>query len=252
MEILQQLSHLTSMQILAGLVVAVIIGIGKTGISGIVLLAIPILASAFGAIESTGLMLSLFLLGDVFAVKAYARHGKWDEIRKLLPPALAGLAVGSLVGRFINDLQFKYLIASIVLVCLVAMVWQEYKRGQLKVPDAPWFVVLIGVLSGFATMIGNAAGPIFAIYLLAIRLNKQNYIGTTAWFFLIINLVKLPLQIFVWHNITWTTAALAIAALPAIFLGTRIGIWVIRKLPEKTFRYLVITMTVVVAIRMFF
>ncbi len=243
---------LSQWQILAGLIVAVMIGIGKTGIGGIVLLAIPILASAFGAIESTGLMLAMFLIGDLFAVKAYARHGQWSEIRKLLPPALAGLALGSLVGRYINDQQFKYLVAGIVLVCLLAMVWQEAKGDRLKVPDARWFVILIGVLSGFATMIGNAAGPIFAIYLLAIRLSKQNYLGTSAWFFLIINLVKLPLQIFVWHNITWTTALFAVAALPAIFIGTRIGIWVIRKLPEKAFRYMVIAMTAVVAVRMFF
>lgn len=252
MDPLQVLSSLSPWQITAGLIVAIFIGIGKTGISGIVLLAIPILASAFGAIESTGLMLAMFLIGDLFAVKAYSRHGRWDEIRKLLPPALAGLVLGSFIGRFINDQQFKYLIAGIVLICLVAMIWQEVKGDQLKVPDARWFVILIGVLSGFATMIGNAAGPIFAIYLLAIRLNKQNFLGTTAWFFLIINLTKLPLQIFVWHNITLTTALLAVLSLPAIFLGTRIGIWVIRKLPEKAFRYLVIAMTAIVAARMFF
>ena len=97
MDFLSVFQNLTHWQIIAGLIVAVIIGIGKTGIGGIVLLAIPILASAFGAIESTGLMLTMFLIGDVFAVRAYARHGKWEEIRKLLPPALAGLALGSLV-----------------------------------------------------------------------------------------------------------------------------------------------------------
>jgi uncharacterized membrane protein YfcA len=252
MNALAVFQSLTPWQIAAGLIVAIIIGIGKTGISGIVLLAIPILASAFGAIESTGLMLAMFLIGDLFAVQAYARHGNWQEIRKLLPPALVGLVIGSIVGRFINDQQFKYLIASIVLLCLIAMIWQEGKGDQFQVPDRPWFVILVGVLSGFATMIGNAAGPIFAIYLLAIRLNKQSYLGTTAWFFLIINLTKLPLQIFVWHNMTAGTALLAIAALPAIFLGTRIGIWIIRRLPEKTFRYLIIAMTALVAARMFF
>jgi hypothetical protein len=252
MDLLSVFQNLTQGQIIAGLAVAVIIGIGKTGISGVVLLAIPIMASAFGAIESTGLMLAMFLIADVFAVKAYARHGKWGEIRKLLPSTVVGLALGSLVGSFINDQQFKYLIAIIVLICLIAMIWQEVRGDQIKVPQARWFAILIGVMAGFATMIGNAAGPIFAIYLLAIRLNKQNYLGTTAWFFLIINVLKLPLQVFVWHNITWTTAILALSALPAIFIGTRIGIWVIRKLPEKGFRYLVIAMTAVVAVRMFF
>ena len=252
MEIFSIFQQLSTGQIVAGLLVALIVGISKTGVSGIVLIAIPILASAFGGIQSTGLMLSMFLIADVFAVKAYAQHGRWDEIRKLLPPALVGLAIGSVVGKFINDTQFKITIGSIILLCLVFMIWQEIKGDQLKIPEGRWFVILIGVLSGFATMIGNAAGPIFAIYLLAIRLKKQNYLGTTAWFFLIINLTKLPLQIFVWHNINWSTALLALSALPVIFIGTRIGIYVIKKLPEKAFRYLVIGMTALVAARMFF
>lgn len=252
MEILALFNSLTPWQITAGLMVALIVGIAKTGVAGIVLLAIPILASAFGAIESTGLMLSMFLIADIFAVKAYARHGRWDEIKKLLPPTLAGLIIGVGVGKFINDSQFKLLIGGIILICLVFMIWQEIKGDQLEVPKGRWFVILIGVLAGFATMIGNAAGPIFAIYLLAIRVNKQHYLGTTAWFFLIVNLTKLPLQIFAWHNISLSTAVLAVSALPVIFLGTRIGIYVIKKLPERAFRYLVITMTALVAIRMFF
>jgi len=101
MDLLSVFQNLTQGQIIAGLAVAVIIGIGKTGISGVVLLAIPIMASAFGAIESTGLMLAMFLIADVFAVKAYSQtceNGGKSE--KLLPSTVVGLALGSLVGSF--------------------------------------------------------------------------------------------------------------------------------------------------------
>ena len=252
MDFLAPLLQLSQWQIIATLIVAVLIGISKTGIGAVSLLTIPIMASAYGGRESTGLILSILLIADMFAVKAYAQHGRWDEIKKLLPSALFGLAVASVVGKYVNDQQFKYLIAGIIILCLVFMVWQEIKGGQIKVPKSQWFVLMIGALSGFATMIGNAAGPIFAIYLLALGLNKKNYMGTTAWFFLIINLTKLPLQIFVWKNINLGTAMVALATLPAIFIGTRIGLWVIKALPEKAFRYIILGMTALVAIRLFF
>lgn len=252
MEILLNYQTLSSWQIIAGIISAIIVGIARTGVSGMLLLAIPIMASAFGGIQSTGIMLLMMNFGDLMAVKVYSKHAKWDEIKKLLPSALVGLALGGIVGKYINEQQFKILIGGIVLLCLVFLLWQEIKGDQIRVPDRIWFVILFGILSGFATMIGNAAGPLFAIYLLAIRLNKQNYMGTTVWFFMIINLIKLPLQIFIWHNITLVTLSLAIIALPAIFLGTRIGVWIVKVLPEKSFRYLVIGITAIVALRMFF
>lgn len=242
---------LTGWQLVAIAAAAILVGMGKAGISAITLLAIPVLAQPFGSKASTGLILCLFLVGDVFAVNAYRRHVRWDEIRKMLPAALIGLLIGIFVGNMVNDRQFKYLIASIILLCLVFLLYQERKGSQIRVPHSMWFVILIGVLSGFATMIGNAAGPIFAVYLLAIGLDKQNYLGTTAWFFLVINLIKLPLQIFAWHNITGYTALLALGALPAIYLGIRLGLWVIRSLNEKHFRYLILAMTALACIRLF-
>ncbi|MDD2533301.1 MAG: sulfite exporter TauE/SafE family protein [Eubacteriales bacterium] len=252
MDILQTLQDLSVWQIVAGIISAIFVGIARTSVSAVLLLAVPIMASAFGAIQSTGLMLLMMNLGDLYAVKIYFHQARWDEIRKLLPPALFGLALGGVVGKFIDDQQFKTLIGGIVFVCLIFLVWQEIKGDKFEVPSSKWFIILFGILSGFATMIGNAAGPLFAIYLLAIRLNKFNYMGTTVWFFMIINLIKLPLQIFVWHNVHWTTLALAVIAIPAIFLGTRIGVWIVKKLPEKAFRYLIIAITTIVAISMFF
>jgi len=229
---------------------AVLVGFSKTGIGGAMMMVIPIVASVFGGKESTGIILPMLIVGDVFAVKYYNRHADWGNIKKLLPWTLVGLVIGVVVGSYINDQQFKVLIAISVLVCLVILLYSEKKGEELKVPSTVWFYALVGIASGFTSMIGNAAGPIISIYLLARGLKKNSFMGTAAWFFMILNLTKMPFQIFVWHNISFETMSLTLVMIPAILLGAIVGIGVIKKINEKPFRYLIIIMTAIAAFRL--
>ena len=99
-------------------------------------------------------------------------------------------------------------------------------------------------------MIGNAAGPIFSIYLLALGFKKNNFMGTNAWFFFIINFIKLPLQIFVWNNMGISSLATTILMLPLITIGAILGFFTLKKINEKYFRYIVILMTAIAALRL--
>jgi uncharacterized membrane protein YfcA len=229
---------------------AVLVGFSKTGISGVIMPVIPILASVFGGKESTGILLPMLLVGDIFALIYYNRHGEWSNIKKLLPSAVVGLALGILVGNYINDAQFKMIIAISLFAGLIILVYTEKKGESLKVPKGLWFYALTGAAAGFTSMIGNAAGPLFSVYLLAKGFKKNSFMGTTAWFFFIINFMKLPLQIFFWHNITLRTTVLSLSMIPAIALGAVVGAMVIKKLNEKAFRYLIIVMTFLSAIRL--
>ena len=251
MSILQYFD-ITLIQLLAIFFVALFVGMNKAGLSGITMVTIPVFAAVWGGRQSTGLMLLMLIMGDLFAVRAYYKGVRWDEIRSLLPPALAGIAIGAFTGHIIDDHQFKILIAVVIIACLILMIWRESKGTQFQVPHGRWFIFLIGISSGFASMVGNAAGPIFAVYLLAIGLNKKHYLGTTAVFFFIINLIKLPIQIFAWQSLTWKTALLVLLAVPVLYGGIRLGIWLIRKLNEKTFRYVILGLTAVSAVRLFF
>jgi len=123
------------------------------------------------------------------------------------------------------------------------MLWKDRKKDSNFFPDTWWFAASMGVLGGFATMIGNVAGPIFAIYLLAMHLPKNNFIGTQAWFFLIINISKFPLHIFVWKTITWESLKLDFMLLPGIALGAFLGVFLVKKIPDKTYRAVVIIVT---------
>lgn len=220
-----------------------VVGLSKTGLPGLGLFFVPLMALAFGAKASTGVLLPMLSLGDVFAVSYYRRHADVPRLVRLLPWALAGLAAGVTVGANLPDREFKRLLGVIVLVLLVLMLWQEFRKNKEAVPSGWWFPALAGFAAGFTTMVGNAAGPVMSLYLLSMRLPKAAFIGTSAWFFLIINLTKIPLQILFWHNISLASFTIDLMVLPAIALGAWLGLRLVGHIPEALFKGLVFTMT---------
>lgn len=229
----------------------IMIGGAKAGLRGMGMLAVPIMAAIFGGKISAGLVLPMLITADIFAVLYYNRDADWSYIWKLLPAAMAGVLIGLFVGLSINDDTFKIVMGIIVIGGLILMVAQERKALPAAVTQSYVFGAIFGLLAGFSTMIGNAAGPVMAVYLLAIGLPKNNFIGTGAWYFLIINLFKFPFHLWVWKTISWESLKLDLYAIPAIGLGIWIGIIVIKHLPEKEFRYFVIVMTFIAALRLF-
>ncbi len=249
MDFIQNLDF-TVIQWIFVILAALAVGLAKAGISGIVMVVIPLLAGIFGGKESTGVLLPMLITGDIFAVWYYHRHADWKNIKKLLPWTLTGIALGAVTGTYINDSQFKMLIGILILICLILLIYLGKKGDESIVPKKPYISIISGVIAGFATMIGNAAGPIFSIYLLASGFKKNKFMGTTAWFFFIVNITKLPLQIFVWENITGHTALITLSMLPFIAIGALIGFKIVKIINEKPFRYLILCMTAISAIRL--
>ncbi len=242
---------LTSLQwILLGLS-GLLIGMAKTGLSGVGLMVVPILASAFGGRPSVGLLLPILIFADVFAVVWYSRHAQWKHIIRLLPWAAIGILVAAMVGKSLSDITFNRLLSVIVIAGIVILVWRDVRSSKLKIPESRWFAASLGLLGGFATMIGNAAGPVMALYLLSMRLPKNSYIGTGAWFFFIVNLSKVPLHVWSWKTITTESFLLDVFMIPAIAAGAFLGIWVVRLLPEKVYRILIIVTTLLSAFLLF-
>jgi hypothetical protein len=226
---------------------ALFVGMSKVGIAGISMFYIPVLALIFGGKTSTGILLPMLMMADIFGVAYYHRHAEWKYLAKLLPWAFVGIGIGLWVGKIINDEWFKNIIAVLVFAGVGIMLWRERQHRTDIFPHTWWFAAIMGVLGGFATMIGNVAGPIFAIYMLAMNLPKNAFIGTGAWFFLIVNFFKFPLQVWVWNNIGWKTIVMDLMMLPAIAAGAFLGIWIVRKIPDKAYRTFIIIVTVLSA-----
>lgn len=225
-------------------VCALFIGMSKTGIQGITLLAIPLMAINFGAKPSTGLILPMLCFSDLIAVVYYRRSAEWKYILKLLPSAIVGFFVAIAVDHVIAADSFSRLMAICIFLGLAVMFWTEKKGADSKMYGAWWYAPLFGLMGGFTTMIGNAAGPVMSVYLLSMRLPKYSFVGTSAWFFLVVNYLKIPLQVFVWDNISWATLYLNVLTIPFMIIGAIAGIWFVKKVPEKTYRTFIIVVTV--------
>lgn len=241
--------HFTSAEFLFFMLVPFFIGMGKTGVSGVGMAAVPILAIVFGGKNSSGIMLPILCMADVFAVVYYHRHAKWAHLLKLFPWAALGVVVGTVAGDIIDDEAFRLIMAVIIFCSLAIMIWLE--RAKVKaIPTGWWFAATLGVLGGFTTMVGNLAGSVMALYLLSIRMPKNEFIGTAAWFFMIINLFKIPFHIIFWETITFDSFLLDLIGLPAIALGAFVGITVVKKIPELYYRWFIIFTTALAALVM--
>lgn len=223
---------------------ALLIGMSKTGIQGITMLAIPLMAINFGAKASTGLILPMLCFSDLIAVFYYRRTAEWKYIRKLLPSAVAGFFLALAVDKMIPADEFRRLMAVCIFIGIAVMFWSERKEKDSKMFSAWWYAPLFGLMGGFTTMIGNAAGPVMAVYLLSMKLPKYSFVGTSAWFFLLVNYLKLPLQIFVWDNISGVSLMLNAFSIPFMLIGAVLGIWFVKKVPEKSYRTFIIVVTV--------
>ncbi|MDX2249828.1 MAG: sulfite exporter TauE/SafE family protein [Bacteroidia bacterium] len=226
---------------------AMLSGMSKTGVAGIYYLTVPIMAAIFGGKVSTGVLLPILNIADFFAVWYYKRSANWTYIIRLVPVAFLGVILGTWVGNMISEEGFKLIMGIVVLFGIGVMVFMDLRKTT-DVPDYWWFSLLTGLISGFSTMVGNAAGSVLAVYLLSMRLPKDVYIGTTAWFFLIINLTKVPFHVFVWKTITWNSFLMGMAMIPVVGLGAVLGIWIVRQIPDKYYRGFVLVVTAASAI----
>ena len=207
---------------------ALLLGIAKSGIKGLAILIVTGLALVYGAKESTGILMPLLICGDILAVIYYKRHVKWVYLIKLLPWMVAGVLVGVVLGKDLPEDLFKSGMAVIILISVAMMYYWERKKER-KVPNHLSFAALMGMMAGFTTMVGNLAGVFSNIYFLAIKLPKNEFIGTAAWLFFIINLFKVPFHIWSWGTINLASFQISLSLIPAVILGFMFGVSIVKK-----------------------
>jgi uncharacterized membrane protein YfcA len=241
---------LTAVQWLLAIISALGIGVAKSGFAGVSMMHVLIFAFLFGARNSTGVVLPMLIIGDICAVLAFRQHAQWNYIRRMLPPACLGVVGAWGWMHQLDEELFKPLIGGIILV-LSALQIARLRRPDwfAHIPHATWFAWTLGLLAGFTTMLANAAGPIMALYFLAIALPKLEFVGTSAWFFFILNVFKVPFSagLGLIHQDTLLLNAILI---PAIALGLFAGRWLIRIVPQRLFDGLLLAFAAIAALRL--
>ncbi|MEW9050807.1 MAG: sulfite exporter TauE/SafE family protein [Neobacillus sp.] len=229
----------------------ILVGFSKTGVSSMGILVVTILMVIFPAKESIGIQLPMLIIADIFAVIFYRRSVVWKYLISLIPWVLTGIIFGYYVLNQINSDQLKPMIGILVLALTILHISRDRLGDKFNnaLPKSMWFSVTMGILAGFTTMIGNAAGGVMAIYLLMKGLPKQEFVGTGAWFFMFVNLIKIPFYSQL-GLITSESIMFNMWLIPTILLGAFIGIKLLPLIPQKAFQTLILGFTIVGAIRL--
>lgn len=235
------------------LVAAGFVGFAKTAISGTGSIAVALFALVLPARESTGTLLPLLIAGDLFAVGVYRRHASWPLIRRLFPWVAVGVVAGTAFLTQVDDTVMQRVIGLLLLA--LALLQLSTRSGRMAVllgdpgegPRRPGHVVgaaVAGVAAGFVTMVANAAGAVMTLYLLLSGFAMLEFLGTTAWFFLVVNLFKLPFSAGL-GLVDPGALLLDLALLPMVGLGAVAGVLLVRRLNQDQFEKAALVLVVV-------
>ncbi|MDQ5977878.1 MAG: uncharacterized protein QG602_850 [Verrucomicrobiota bacterium] len=231
-------------------VAAVFFGFSKTGIPGISILSVGILANLMPAKQATGVVLPMLIFADVFAFFVYRKNLDWRRVGRLLPWAVGGVVLGWLALGRIDDRQTARLVGVILLFMLGVNLWRRWKNPDDAAAHAPiWFGPAMGLFAGFTTMIANAAGPVMTLYLLAMRLPKLEFLGTGAAFFLVINWIKVPFAVQL-GIINSSSLSLDLWLLPAVALGALLGRPIVERVNQRWFENLSLGFAALAALKL--
>ncbi len=231
---------------------ALLVGFSKTAVGGISMVSVAIFAAVLPARASTGLVLLLFLVGDAFALRAYTRFTEWAVLRRLAPAVAVGIAVGALFLLVAADLAVRRTIGVILLVLVSVATVQKLRRRADDTepgPDTVPLMVSTGAISGFTSMVANAGGAILSLYLLRLRLPVMAFLGTTAWFFFVVNVVKVPISLGL-GLLDWSTVRATLVLSPAVVVGALAGRAVARRMSLATFEWVILTVTFAAALNL--
>ncbi|MET8646663.1 sulfite exporter TauE/SafE family protein [Streptomyces sp. NPDC004675] len=229
---------------------ALLVGFSKTAVSGANTVSLAIFAAVLPARASTGVLLPVLIVGDVLAVLTYRRHAHWPTLWRLFPAVAAGVVLGTLFLVWADDEVVRTSIGAILLLMAAVTMWRRRRSEQDVEPDAVTTRAgrakarSYGVLGGFTTMVANAGGPVMSMYLLSAGFRKLGFLGTSAFFFLIVNVSKVPFSAglgLIDGRSLLLDAALALFVVPGAFLGK----WAVNRINQRLFEQLVIAATVV-------
>ena len=213
-------------------------GFSKTAMPVAGVLAGPLLAATLGATVASGLMVPLLVLGDLFALARYRQHADWGLIRRLVPGVLLGFAITAVLFRVLPVSVLGRIIGVLILASLALEMWRRRTEGEnhrdLEPMTSKAGIAFFGTLAGMTTMAANAGGTAMTLYLVKMRVSMLAFMGTSAWFFFVLNLIKIPI-IGGLGFITRDTLVTDLWLAPVLVVGVFVGIAVFKRMNERVF-----------------
>jgi uncharacterized membrane protein YfcA len=218
---------------------ALSVGVSKAGFGGVGVIQVYLMAELFGK-ESVGILLPMLIVADLMVFPAYRKHGSWPPVWKLLWPALIGMTAGFFLLDWMPENLAKPLIGIIILTMAGLQLVRKWKPESFSVfAESKSYGAGAGVVAGFATMVANAAGPVFQLFLISRKIPKMELVGIGVRFFLLVNLIKLPFT----GGLGMTTVdslLFNLKLVPIILLGVVVGKWMLVRVSQLWFERIVL------------
>ena len=220
-------------------------GFSKTAVPGTGVLAGPLLVAALGAAPASGFVMPLLLVGDLFALARYRQHANWPLIVRVIPGVLVGVGLTALLFWYVDTRTLGRIVGLLILVSVALEVW---RRRRPRIPETTGkhraAAALFGTLAGMTTMAANSGGAAMTLYLLNMRVSMLAFMGTFAWFFFILNAIKVPILVGLGfldgESLRWS-----LAFSPVVVAGALIGYATFRRMDERVFANVALALSAV-------
>lgn len=241
-----------TLELIVLVVIAVFIyGFSKTAMPVAGVVAGPLIAASLGPAIGSGFVVPLLILGDLMGLALYRSHADWRLMRRLVPGVLAGFVIMALLFKFVDMLIVGRILGLLILTSVCLEVWRL--THHVEVPeDHPGMenklaIAFYGTLAGMTTMGANAGGAAMTLYLVKMRVSMLAFMGTSAWFFFILNLLKVPFVAGL-HLLTWDSLLISARFAPAMIVGGLVGALAFRRMNPKVFTTVALTLSALAAL----
>jgi uncharacterized protein len=237
---------------LAAVPAVILMGLSKGGLSGLGLLALPLMALVVSPVQGAAIMLPILMVQDVVTVWVY-RHS-WDRrnVLILVPGAIVGILTGYLWAAQLPDAAVRLALGAISVGFAIRRLVIERGPGEIAptkadVPQGLFW----GAVCGFTSMIAHAGGPPFQIYVMPQRLPHTVFVGTGTIVFTLLNWIKVPPYIAL-GQFSAVNLATAAALFPVAIASTYAGVWLVRRLSGERFYTIVYGLLILVGGKLIF
>ncbi len=212
----------------------------------------PLLAAALTPTVASGFALPLLIVGDLIALRRYRSYANWPLIFRLLPGVLLGLLITAVLFTVMPITAITRMLGLLILISVILEIWRRTRKDKVTESEgeSPKRLVLagfFGVLAGMTSMAANAGGAAMSLYFANMRVTTLTFMGTAAWFFFGVNLLKVPIVVQL-DLLTLETLKVNLLFLPALGLGALAGIFIFKRLDEGKFYAIALGLSSVAAL----
>lgn len=242
--------------LIIAIVAVLVTGISKGGFGGVALLAVPLMSLVISPIQAAGIMLPIMIPMDFLSIWMYRKLWDGKNLALLIPAATVGITIGGLTAGYVNDQIVRLLVGIIAVVFTIHRASGLYLRRRAKgseeephkPPNQVWGAFW-GTCAGFTSFLAHAGSPPYQVYVIPQGLSKEIYAGTSVMFFAAANAIKL-IPYGMLGQLSVTNLSVSAALLPLVPVGVFLGVWINRRLPEKTFFAIILASIFLVGIKL--